>query len=193
MPKKAAHSSASYPLAKQIPLNFTAPLAPHTGTPFQVADGTGCYRLTRPVTESEVITFSCSLLAQRFKRPILFGAVKASKQYFIIQLAERLQEVFASAFLDNRHRLIAYEELFFGTIDSCSVHPREVVRRALFHNAAAVVFAHNHPSGIAEPSRPDEEITRRLKEALALIDVRVLDHIVVGGGEAISLAERGML
>lgn len=102
-------------------------------------------------------------------------------------------EVFACLFLDNRHRVIRYEELFRGTIDGASVHPREVVRRALGHNAAAVIFAHNHPSGAAEPSQADRAITRRLHEALALIDVRVLDHLVVGHGESTSFAERGLL
>ncbi len=102
-------------------------------------------------------------------------------------------EVFACLYLDNRHRIIQFDELFRGTIDSTSVHPREVVRRVLFHNAAAVILAHNHPSGVAEPSQADESITRRLKEALSLIDVRVLDHIVVGDGTAVSLANRGVL
>ena len=100
-------------------------------------------------------------------------------------------EVFASLFLDNRHQVIEYEELFTGTIDGASVHPREVVKRALYHNAAAVIFAHNHPSGVAEPSKADRSITSRLTAALALIDVRVLDHFVIGDGEVVSFAERG--
>jgi DNA repair protein RadC len=95
--------------------------------------------------------------------------------------------------LDSRHRLIRALELFRGTIDGASVHPREVVKEALRHNAAACVFAHNHPSGVAEASQADELITRRLREALALVDIRVLDHIIVGGGEALSFAERGLL
>ncbi|VAW93941.1 UPF0758 family protein, partial [hydrothermal vent metagenome] len=96
-------------------------------------------------------------------------------------------------FLDTRHRVIEFEELFRGTIDGASVHPREVLRRALAHNAAAVILAHNHPSGIAEPSRADRHITERLTDALALVDVRVLDHLVVGDGEVVSFAERGWL
>lgn len=112
-------------------------------------------------------------------------------------LAARLRgyghEVFAALFLDTRHRVIAFEELFNGTIDGASVHPREVVKRALSHNAAALILAHNHPSGVAEPSRADESITRRLKEALALVEIRVLDHLVVGDGEIVSLAERGLI
>ncbi len=102
-------------------------------------------------------------------------------------------EVFACLFLDNRHRVIAGEELFRGTIDGASVHPREVVRRALAHNAAAVILAHNHPSGVAEPSAADVAITRRLRDALALVDVRVLDHLIVGEAAPVSLAERGLV
>jgi DNA repair protein RadC len=96
-------------------------------------------------------------------------------------------------FLDNRHRVISFDQMFTGTIDGASVHPREVVKRALQHNAAAVILTHNHPSGIAEPSRADISLTRRLTDSLALIDVRVLDHIVVGGVETVSFAERGLI
>jgi DNA repair protein RadC len=102
-------------------------------------------------------------------------------------------EVFAAIFLDNRHRVLGFEELFFGTIDGASVHPRVVVQRALDLNAAAVIFAHNHPSGVAEPSRSDEALTRRLREALGLVDIRVLDHLVVGSEGIVSFAERGLL
>ncbi len=101
--------------------------------------------------------------------------------------------MFAGLFLDNRHRVIQYHELFRGTIDGAAVYPREVVRYALEQNAAAVIFAHNHPSGVAEPSQADISLTRRLKEALGLVDIRVLDHMVVGHGEVISLAERGLM
>lgn len=102
-------------------------------------------------------------------------------------------EVFACVFLDNRHRVIAAEEMFRGTIDGASVHPREVVRRAIAHNAAALICAHNHPSGVSEPSAADVAITRRLAEALALVDVRVLDHFVIGEEQPLSMAERGLL
>lgn len=100
-------------------------------------------------------------------------------------------EVFACLFLDNKHRLIAYEQLFQGTIDAAAVYPREVLRRAMEHNAAAVILAHNHPSGVAEPSQSDHAITRRLVEALGLVDIRVLDHLVIGDGGWVSLAARG--
>jgi DNA repair protein RadC len=116
-----------------------------------------------------------------------------TRRYLAAHLRDRTQEVFACLFLDNKHRVIAFEELFYGTIDGASVHPREVAKRALAHNAAAVILAHNHPSGIAEPSRADEMLTLRLRDALDLVDVRVLDHIVVGDGMQVSLAERGLL
>ncbi len=103
------------------------------------------------------------------------------------------REVFACLFLDNQHRLIEYEEMFFGTIDGASVHPREVVKRALENNAAAVIFAHNHPSGVAEPSQADQRITDRLRSALALVDIRVLDHMIIGESDVLSFAERGLL
>ncbi len=116
-----------------------------------------------------------------------------TRRFLLYKLRHYPREVFACLFLDNQHRLISYEELFFGTIDGASVHPREVVRRALELNAAAVVFAHNHPSGIAEPSQADRRITTRLQAALDLIDIRVLDHMVIGDTEVVSFAERGLL
>lgn len=119
--------------------------------------------------------------------------VADTRRLLSARLRHHPQEVFAALFLDNRHRLIAYEELFRGSVAGASVHPREVVRRCLHFNAAAVIFAHNHPSGVAEPSRADREITERLKDALALVDVRLLDHFVVGDGEPVSFAERGLL
>lgn len=132
-------------------------------------------------------------LGEALVRDSVFTSPSAVKHFLQAQLAHRHQEVFAALFLDTRHRLIASEELFFGTIDGASVYPREVVKRALQHNASAVIFAHNHPSGVAEPSRDDEIITRRLKDALGLVDVRVLDHLVVGAGCAVSMAERGLI
>lgn len=132
-------------------------------------------------------------LLETLSRGDALESPEATARYLSLRLRDRPQEVFAVLFLDSRHRVIAFEELFFGTIDGASVHPREVVRRALAHNAGAVILAHNHPSGVAEPSGADHAITRRLKEALALIDVRVLDHIVVGDGVTVSFMERGLL
>jgi DNA repair protein RadC len=117
----------------------------------------------------------------------------ASARFLKSRLAAYPYEVFACLFLDNRHRVIAFEELFRGTIDGASVHPREVVRHCLTHNAAAVIFAHNHPSGVSEPSAADRAITLRLRDALALVDIRVLDHFVIGAGDPTSLARRGWI
>lgn len=117
----------------------------------------------------------------------------AVRDYLISALRDRDHEVFCCLFLDNRNRLLAFEELFRGTIDGASVYPREVVKRALDRRAAALIFAHNHPSGVAEPSQADEFITRRLRDALALVDIRVVDHVIVGDGVSVSLAERGLL
>ncbi len=115
-----------------------------------------------------------------------------TRQYLSNQLRDYSYEVFAVLFLDQRHRVIEFEEMFRGTVDGASVYPREVVKKALEHNASAVIFAHNHPSGIAEPSQADERITQRLKAALSLVDIRVLDHFVVGD-RVVSFAERGLL
>ncbi len=132
-------------------------------------------------------------LAERVTRVDVLVNPQATRDYLMARLRNHPQEVFACLFLDNRHRVISFDEMFYGTIDGASVYPREVVRRAMSHNAAAVILAHNHPSGIAEPSQADERITRRLKDALSLVDVRTLDHFVIGDGEAVSFAERGLL
>ncbi|MDX1458048.1 MAG: DNA repair protein RadC [Marinobacter sp.] len=116
-----------------------------------------------------------------------------TRAYLRSRLGTYPHEVFAALLLDNRHRVIQYREMFRGTIDGAAVYPREVVRQALEDNAAAVIFAHNHPSGVAEPSQADISLTVRLKEALGLVDIRVLDHMVVGHGEVVSLAERGLI
>jgi DNA repair protein RadC len=118
---------------------------------------------------------------------------RATRDFLVAKLRDLEHEVFCCLYLDKRHRLIHFEELFRGTIDGASVHPREIVKLALQRNAAAIIIAHNHPSGIAEPSQADELITQRVKEALALVDIRLLDHIVVGDGVSVSLAERGVL
>lgn len=131
-------------------------------------------------------------LRERLDRGDALDSPELVKTYLKQQLRDYPQEVFACLFLDSRHRLIQYQELFYGTIDGASVHPREVVRQALLHNAAALICAHNHPSGVAEPSQADRAITLKLRDALALVDVRLLDHFVVGD-EVTSLAEQGLL
>jgi DNA repair protein RadC len=132
-------------------------------------------------------------LAQPLKAAPVFDAPGRVKDYLALQLGGRTQEVFAVLFLDAQHRLLQVEEMFQGTLNQTSVYPREVVKRALALNAGAVVLAHNHPSGVAEPSRADEFLTQSLKSALQLVDVRVLDHIVVGQGQVVSMAERGLM
>ena len=132
-------------------------------------------------------------IAQPLREAPVFDAPQRVKDYVALQLGNREHEVFAVLFLDQQHRLLALEALFRGTLAQTSVYPREVVRRALALNAGAVILTHNHPSGVAEPSRADEALTQALRSALALVDVRVLDHLVVGRGQVVSLAERGLM
>lgn len=140
-----------------------------------------------------VLEMACRHLDESVLRGAALTSPTATRRYLSLRLRDREHEVFACLFLDNRHRVIAFDELFRGTIDGASVYPREIVKAALRYNAAAVILSHNHPSGVAEPSRADERLTERLREALGLIDVRVLDHIIVGDGEPLSFAERGLL
>jgi DNA repair protein RadC len=132
-------------------------------------------------------------LDAEIKTPMTLADPVSCARFLKAQIGNYPYEVFACLFLDNRHRVITFEELFRGTINTTNVHAREVVRRCIAHNAAAIIFAHNHPSGIAEPSEDDRALTLRLREALAFIDVRVLDHFVVGEGNPVSLAGRGWL
>lgn len=154
------------------------------------AQGVGPARYARLQAALEL---SGRYLQSGFERGDFISDPGSTRQYLKGKLRGYGQEVFACMYLDNQHRLIRYEELFFGTIDGASVHPREVVKRVLKYNAAAVIFAHNHPSGLAEPSQADRRITDRLKSALLLVDVRVLDHMIVGDDEVLSFAERGLL
>jgi DNA repair protein RadC len=144
-----------------------------------------------------ILKAAVELARRHFREALLVGpalaAPDATRTFLLAQLRDRPYEVFCCLYLDNRHRLIAFEELFRGTIDRAGVHPREVLRQTLMHNAAAVILAHNHPSGVLEPSQADELITRRLKEALALVDVRVLDHFIIGDGQCYSFAEHGLM
>ena len=145
------------------------------------------------IAEDEVISNALNILSSRIKRPNNFiTSVKDTKLFLTLKLSQLEHEVFSILFLDNKHGVIKYEEMFRGTVDSASVHPREVVKEALAYNACAVVLAHNHPSGNAEPSRADIAITAKLKDALELIDVKVLDHLIVGN-EVVSFAERGLI
>ncbi len=140
-----------------------------------------------------VVEMARRALAQPLQAAPVFDTPQRVKDYVALHLGSRTQEVFAVLFLDGQHRLLKLEEMFHGTLAQTSVYPREVVRRAIAHNAGAVILAHNHPSGVAEPSRADEYLTQTLKSALHLVDVRVLDHLVVGQGTVMSFAERGLL
>lgn len=142
--------------------------------------------------EQKIINHAKDILKKSIRRGDSLCSPQQTRDFLQLELANELSEVFAVLFLDNRNRVISFDRMFNGTIDGASVYPREVIRRALEHNAAAVIFAHNHPSGVAEPSHADEQITNRLKDVLAMVDIRVLDHIVVGD-EIVSFAERGLL
>jgi DNA repair protein RadC len=143
--------------------------------------------------KQSLLELALAVLQDLHRPGIELPSPSRTRDYLRMLLAGRKAEVFGCVYLDNRHRVIETAELFHGTIDGASVYPRVVVQQALTLNAAAVMFFHNHPSGIAEPSHADEAITRRLKDALALVDIRVLDHFIVTVGESLSFAERGLL
>ena len=147
----------------------------------------------RPATGEEIISAARTALARRVRRGTEMNSPHVVRDFLKLKLAGLDHEVFCAIFLDTRHRMIEYREIFRGTIDGATVYPREVVKEALMRNAAAVIFAHNHPSGVAEPSEADRSITNKLAKALALVEIRVLDHLVVAGDSCVSFAERGLL
>lgn len=151
------------------------------------------YLATPNLSELDVLEWAQSILEARFKRSNYLTNPSLVRGYLQAQLATEEREVFAIILLDSQHGVLAFEKLFYGTIDSASVYPREVIKTVLNANAAAVIIAHNHPSGNPEPSRADIALTTRLRDALNTIDVRLLDHLVVGGSEIVSFAERGLL
>ncbi|EIU1669057.1 RadC family protein [Pseudomonas aeruginosa] len=155
-----------------------------------VRDAQGRYL---PASVDQILSVARHVIDQKYQRGALFSAPELVKDYLRTKLVGFEHEVFAVLFLDSQHRLLEYVELFRGTIDQASVYPREVVKEALRVNSAAVIFSHNHPSGNPEPSHADKALTQRLKEALALVDVRTLDHIIVGGEVTTSFAEQGLL
>jgi DNA repair protein RadC len=147
-----------------------------------------------PLTAQRTVKRALSLLEKHLREPgALFTSTSTTRDWLRLQLAGQEREVFIVLYLDNQHRLLASETLFTGSIRSTEVHPREVVKAVLRHNAAAVILAHNHPSQLAEPSQADRQITERLVNALGLVDVKVLDHFIVGGLDIMSFAERGLL
>lgn len=161
---------------------------------FHFNQKTGDYLALRPMKGVEVVGQAKAIVAAQFEgKTYSVNSPDSVKDFLLLHLAPLEHEEFGCIFLDNRHRILKFESLFRGTVDSCSVHPREVVKAALQCNAAAVIFVHNHPSGNPEPSKSDTALTDRLKDALGLIDTRVVDHLIVGGTKAVSFAERGLI
>jgi DNA repair protein RadC len=147
----------------------------------------------REASFEEILDCARCALAKRVRRGTGFTSPRVTADYLRVRLSTLDHEVFCVIYLTKRHQFIACEDLFRGTIDGASVYPREVLKEALKHNAAAVILAHNHPSGVAEPSQADLDITRQLKKVLDLVEIKVLDHIIIAGGDTVSFAERGLL
>ncbi|MEA1048575.1 DNA repair protein RadC [Lamprobacter modestohalophilus] len=177
-------------------------MATHHSTPaaaparlpyFTLCEQSGRYQARRTLTPEQIIRAAKAALSHQFTRKTVITSTEVVADYLTVHYSTRPAETFVVLFLDNKHRLISIEELFHGTIDSASVHPRELVRRCIELSAAAVILGHNHPSGITEPSVADLRITERIKATLDLMDIRVLDHLIVGGGKHCSLAARGLL
>lgn len=171
----------------------TVPRLPEQLPFFDLCERSGKYRTRRQLSPDQIIEAAKAALAQRCTRGASFTSPEAASDYLIVHYSAMPFEVFTCLFLDTRHRLISAEDLLRGTIDGASVYPREIARRCLELNAAAVILAHNHPSGNTQPSQADQRITQKIKETLALFDVRVLDHLVIGGGGAYSFASHGLL
>ena len=159
---------------------------------FKIDEENGTYTVASPVTENDILSMARRLAKNRLAKGNAIERPSSAFIYLQTLMSQYEREVFGAIFLDNQHRIILFEEIFFGTLNVTNIHPREVVKKALAVNAAAVIFVHNHPSGDPEPSAADKKITVQLREALNLIDVRVLDHIVVGALSCISMAERGL-
>lgn len=162
-------------------------------SPFQVHETPGYFYASRPFTQDEILTMAKQLIKEQFNRGHALTSPNTAKDFLMLELALLEHEVFYCIFLDNRHRILEAERCFEGTIDSATVYPRELVKRALKLNARALILAHNHPSGFAEASEADRAITRRLVDALDLVEVRILDHFIIAGTEQYSFAERGLL
>ena len=161
-------------------------------TPMDICDQPGLGTATA-ATLLAAVELGSRFAAEKLHRRAGISSPADVCQFLSLKLRDRDREVFAVLFLDARHQVICYEEMFLGTLNGAPVHPREVVKRALAHNAGALIIAHNHPSGIAEPSHSDQRITRRLVDALKLVDITLLDHIVIGDGEYVSMSDRGLM
>lgn len=162
-------------------------------SPFREGDQPGTFYPVAVLTEQDILAMAIKLVEQRFQPNQKLGSPAETRSFLTIKLQGYEHEVFGAIFLDNQHGILSFDLMFRGTIDSATIHPREVVKQALQYNASAVIFVHNHPSGDPDPSTADVKITKRLVDALALMDIRVLDHFVVGGAEVVSFAEKGLL
>jgi len=194
--KRSRSSSTSFNAARDVYARSRVSGAHLPSTPGGglMRDLLGNYRVGATLTDDDILRAAAGILeAQLMRSGEAITDPSTCARYLKAKLAGYPYEVFGCLFLDNRHRVLAFEELFRGSIDDCAIHPREVVRRCLYHNASAVIFSHNHPSGVSEPSAADRAITQRLKEALDYIGVRVLDHLIVSAGTSTSLARRGLM
>lgn len=158
-----------------------------------IKDTTGRYAIVRPVSDHDILNAAREIIARKFRRGATITSPSSCIEYLRLHTAMREYEIFSVIFLDNRHRVLACEEMFRGTIDGASVHPREVVVRALQLGAAAVILSHNHPSANPSPSQADQAITRRIQDSCGLVDIRVLDHVIIAGVDTYSFAEQGLL
>jgi DNA repair protein RadC len=164
-----------------------------TTKPFRPGAEPGTFYPLDVLTVQDIMDMAVELVEQRFQRGNPLGSPNETRAFLKIKFHGYEHEVFGAIFLDSQHNVLAFDLMFRGTIDSATIYPREVVKEALAYNAAAVIFVHNHPSGSAEPSEADKRITQRLVNALTVLDIRVLDHLVVGGVDVVSFAERGLL
>ncbi len=190
--RTGSYGRSSLELARDLLGQYGSLSALLAASPPQVASAPGLGPAKAAVLGT-VVELARRSLAEQAATGDVLTSPQAVRDYLCLSLRTRPYEVFVGIFLDSQNRLLAYEEMFRGTLTQTSVYPREVVKTALARNAASVIFAHNHPSGIAEPSRADELLTQALKQALALVDIRTLDHFVVAGSQVISFAERGLL
>jgi DNA repair protein RadC len=165
----------------------------YTTQPTLVETDNNKWVLSEPVTTKQMYQILLTMLEQEYFRTDQLTSPQKTIQYLQVKLAKYEHEVFCCIYLDNQHHVIGFEELFRGTINAASVYPREVVKSCLMHNAQAILLVHNHPSGDCQPSSADEMLTKRLVDALALVDIRVLDHILIAGSSTISFAERGLI
>tara|TARA_R110001599_G_scaffold256820_1_gene457115 strand:- start:83 stop:607 length:525 start_codon:yes stop_codon:yes gene_type:complete len=165
----------------------------YTTQPTLVETDNNKWVLSEPVTTKQMYQILLTLLEQEYFRTDQLTSPQKTIQYLQVKLAKYEHEVFCCIYLDNQHHVIGFEELFRGTINAASVYPREVVKSCLMHNASAILLVHNHPSGDCQPSSADEMLTKRLVDALALVDIRVLDHILIAGASSISFAEIGLI